>query len=438
MNVSQIIEFLLCLVENIFIYFFTDRLLYKRFKGKLITYLIAILNSIIIFLLPELSYLKIGVSIIAVTCFCLFLYKTKAHIASVFALLFIYILYIIDVITGNLISLITSESIISILFGSLLWRLIICIIVKALDFLVFLFIYKQLKKAGLNYEKKYWILFNIIMFVFLIITAMFMLLYPADRSDLESSIIYFALAVLFFIMSLIVIYFFTNILESNNRIQKYLILEAGYESVNESLLLQQEHIRRFNKIRHDIKNHLLLAHSMLKQNKYEDADSIITKTLCQTDSASIGMDISSGNSVIDAILSGKKATCDNSGIAFNCSLDDLSSIYIDILDISSVLSNLLGNAIEAAINSENPSIEIKIVILNNYLNIYVKNSFASTPQEDSSGSILLTTKKDQPELHGYGTQIIKEIAEKYSGNFKWVVDGSFFKAAVILYNVSKE
>lgn len=432
MIASAILELSLCLIENFSIFFFLDRLLTRRFRSPQITVLVAILNSFIIFLLPELSYLKIGISIIVIICFCLFLYRTQIYIASVFALIFIYILYIIDVITGNLISLIVSENIISILFDNLLRRLIICIIVKGLDILVFFFVYNQFKKSGMNYERKYWILFNIIMLVFLILTAMFMILYSADPSDPANIFAFLVLSLLFFVMSLIVIYFFTYILESNNRIQKYLILESGYESANENMLLQQDHAREFAKIRHDIKNHLLLAHYMMVQNKYEEADTIITETLDHTESAVFGPNYSSGNSIIDAILAGKAATCRNAGITYNCTLDEIPDLSISALDISSVLSNLLDNAIEAATDSEDPSIEVRIVVLNNYLIIYVKNSFSEHPQTDQSGRKLLSLKRTNTALHGYGTQIIRDIADKYRGSFEWLVDGRFFKATVLL------
>lgn len=48
--------------------------------------------------------------------------------------------------------------------------------------------------------------------------------------------------------------------------------------------------------------------------------------------------------------------------------------------------------------------------------------------------LTLQTTKDTPELHGYGTRIIRRIAETYGGTVKFSIQDETFIADVMLQN----
>ena len=48
--------------------------------------------------------------------------------------------------------------------------------------------------------------------------------------------------------------------------------------------------------------------------------------------------------------------------------------------------------------------------------------------------LMLKTTKENPELHGYGTKIIRRIAESYGGTAKFSIEGEKFIADVMLQN----
>jgi len=105
-------------------------------------------------------------------------------------------------------------------------------------------------------------------------------------------------------------------------------------------------------------------------------------------------------------------------------------IGIDRVDICSLISNLLDNAIEACRKvPDNREIHIHSNIRGGYLAVIVENSCVGNVKKSSSG--FLSTKQN-PKEHGYGTKIIQAIAEKYDGRFYLETELNFAKAVVLL------
>lgn len=106
-------------------------------------------------------------------------------------------------------------------------------------------------------------------------------------------------------------------------------------------------------------------------------------------------------------------------------------MQIEPIDISSLLSNLLDNAIEASEKTDNPIINLSIFKQNAYYVINIENSICENNNLTDSDYIPISTKSNSA-LHGYGMQIIDDIAQKYDGNFSWRVRNEKFVATVLL------
>ena len=102
---------------------------------------------------------------------------------------------------------------------------------------------------------------------------------------------------------------------------------------------------------------------------------------------------------------------------------------IEAADISSLLSNLLDNAVEAAENCTDPYVKLDIFVHNVYLVFRVENSVCNAVRSDTQR--IGSTKEDR-SLHGCGMDIIREIAEKYGGSFTWKSDNDRFIATVLM------
>ena len=91
--------------------------------------------------------------------------------------------------------------------------------------------------------------------------------------------------------------------------------------------------------------------------------------------------------------------------------------YIDDVDLSTLLNNLLDNAVEASDITENGFIELKIFSKNSRFDgIVIKNSCSTPPKHINNE--LITSKKDKL-LHGLGMSIVKKVFKKYDAIYDW-------------------
>ncbi len=431
---TQVLNFSLCLVEQFSIYIFMYKLFMSRFSTCIPMIIAAAINSIVVFFIPDFSSVKALVSIAAIFIGSSILFTTKPYIKAAFTTTLIYSFYIIDIVVGNILSTTLDKQFLEVFYSNFTLRVIICIITKLINIAVLVLIHKTFKKVGLNLEKRIWILFNIVMLVFLLVTVMYMTIYPSTSQDSQSALLYMIVSISFLAMSIIVIYFFTSICTSFKQREKLYLLQASYDSIEEKLSVQQQNSDKLQKIRHDMRNHLINTKMLLENNDIENANSLLNDIIGQTDNINISISQTTGDNIIDTIIAYKATVCENKSIDFKYELAILPKNKIDYADISSVISNLIDNAIEATEKTNYPYINLKISTHGSYIDVFVKNTYTGNINTDEKGRSLITNKIDA-DFHGYGTQIIKEIAEKYDGNYSWKESDDFFITNVLLkYN----
>lgn len=428
---SVILEISLCLIENTIIYVFFNSLSKNRFTSVLPLIFSVCITSVAGFLYSALSVLiKIPLCIVILLICTSVLYKDKFIIRFTYSLISLYIVCIIDIILGNILSLILSKDITDIFFAGYIYRFIFSVIVKITDALVFFIFYKMPNRIDKNMRSKFWTLFAVVLFIFLAITTVFLQIYPNAEQDTASTVLYTTLSTLFFVMSLIIVYFFTELSKGFQRDSKLFLLENNFSSLQEQIAVQQHNSDNTGKLRHDMKNHLANIRSLIDNGEISDAVTLLDKTadninLVQNEA------IHTGNSFVDAIILSKTALCREKNIDFAYSVQPLEEINIDVVDLSSLLSNLLDNAIESAVQTSEPFVRLTIVKYNAYYTVCVENSYKGKEFIKENAGTLLTTKVDRA-LHGYGTQIISDIAQKYDGSYSWEAQEGKFVSTVLI------
>lgn len=428
---SVILEISLCLIENTIIYVFFNSLSKNRFTSVLPLIFSVCITSVAGFLYSALSVLiKIPLCIVILLICTSVLYKEKFIIRFTYSLISLYIVCIIDIILGNILSLILSKDITDIFFADNIYRFIFSVIVKIADALVFFIFYKMLNRIDKNMRSKFWTLFAVVLFIFLAITTVFLQIYLSAEQDTASTVLYTTLSTLFFVMSLIIVYFFTELSKGFQRDSKLFLLENNFSSLQEQIAVQQHNNDNAGKLRHDMKNHLANIRSLIDNGEIADAVTLLDKTaeninLVQNEA------IHTGNSFVDAIILSKTALCREKNIDFAYSVQPLEEINIDVVDLSSLLSNLLDNAIESAVQTSEPFVRLTIVKYNAYYTVCVENSYKGKEFIKENAGTLLTTKVDRA-LHGYGTQIISDIAQKYDGSYSWEAQEGKFVSTVLI------
>lgn len=134
------------------------------------------------------------------------------------------------------------------------------------------------------------------------------------------------------------------------------------------------------------------------------------------------------DNLILAILESKRMLAEHSGINVNYQIFLPEKSLIQPTDLSSVLFNLLDNAIEACSSSgfDKPHLSLSLTTSKGFLSILVRNS--KNPLEVFDHN----TTKENTFYHGLGLSIIEDICRKYDGSWQWNDCGNTFESIILL------
>lgn len=139
-----------------------------------------------------------------------------------------------------------------------------------------------------------------------------------------------------------------------------------------------------------------------------------------------------GNEALDTILMEKGLYCSLHEIQWNCVADGSFLSFIDVVDLYTMLGNALDNAIESVEKAENKKDRFITVAVRQeraFALIQIRNHMEG--EIHIHDGLPLTSKKD-PENHGYGTQSIRAIAEKYHGTMTIAAEEGIFTITILL------
>ena len=122
------------------------------------------------------------------------------------------------------------------------------------------------------------------------------------------------------------------------------------------------------------------------------------------------------NKLLDLILSKYDYICEKNHITFEKNIHKSDVSFMADNDLTSILNNMLDNAIESAVKSNRKFITIGINKLGNMLVFDITNS-SDTPPLVKNGKLIST--KESVGLHGYGFKSICRTAKKYNGDVEW-------------------
>ena len=175
-----------------------------------------------------------------------------------------------------------------------------------------------------------------------------------------------------------------------------------------------EEIRRIQEpiraLKHDMKNHTLVMLSYLEENRVEEAKAYAGELLDKLNKMYTYVNV--GNSLLNYIINNKLSAAKEQGVEIKAEIENLAFDYMDSVDFSALLNNLLDNAIHGALESKSPKLEVQISAKKGFDIITVKNSIDESVLERNPEFV---STKDEPG-HGYGMKQIRNIVEKYNGD----------------------
>ncbi|WP_236878169.1 ATP-binding protein [Clostridioides difficile] len=193
------------------------------------------------------------------------------------------------------------------------------------------------------------------------------------------------------------------------------------------LSIQESHMR-VKKLYHDINNHIYCIDNL--RNNSKEINEYVNNL--KDEIKTFKYIYNTGNMILDIIINEKSEICLKKGIKFTCSINFSKVNFVKPIDVSSIFSNILDNAIEACdkIVDENiyKYIRIKGSITRSFFVLKCENSKLN--QLTFNKNILLTNKMDK-FVHGIGIQSIKSSLQKYNGEL--LFENSIYKFILNIY-----
>ncbi len=197
-----------------------------------------------------------------------------------------------------------------------------------------------------------------------------------------------------------------NILSNrqNRELQSFMYMQKQQYDYQ---LQQSVAVRRF---KHDLVNHIGVLRELMNVKKTEEAKEYID-TIWNIQDA-FDLKIHTGDSFLDVIVNYYLYLALKENIEFVVLGKLTQKMPLEMFDITTLMGNILQNAVEAAVKADVPKIRVELIEHKKEIFIVVSNSVAK--KFNTKTDFFMTSKKDK-ENHGFGLKNIAATVEKYHG-----------------------
>lgn len=197
--------------------------------------------------------------------------------------------------------------------------------------------------------------------------------------------------------------------------------------------MQEEQYRQSERLRHDLKNHVLALSGLWEDREWERLGNYLKS---MENSAELGAyEEATGSRVVDGLLYQKRKMAQKKQISWEESVKIPKSCNIDEFDLCVLFGNLLDNAVEACEKSEHgkkrrdskPFIRVHAGAAKKCLLMEVANSTAAAERSESG----YTEKINLPE-YGIGLLNVEDVVRRYNGAMNIEINSGVFVISVLL------
>ncbi len=194
---------------------------------------------------------------------------------------------------------------------------------------------------------------------------------------------------------------------------------------NQNSIMKQTNAK-IKKVEHDMKNHLQVLSKLYEEDKKVEVEEYSKSIIEEIESMALS---NTKNLIIDSIVNFKLLELKKE---INIKIDMFVPYEINIMasDLTTILSNILDNAIRGARSAKNKEIDLKINYKKSNLIIVLKNTFDGNIMKD--GGIYRTTKLFKKDEHGLGISNVKDALKKYNGTIDIEHTTDIFSVTLIL------
>jgi len=166
------------------------------------------------------------------------------------------------------------------------------------------------------------------------------------------------------------------------------------------------------KLVHDVRNHIqAMQHLYEEQNR--EAGGQYAKDVHDMLNQ-LGQQYYTSNQMLNIILNDKIQRMHEHGLTEDIRIADSDLSFIRNVDITTLFANILDNAIEAAENSGDKKIMLRVATVHDFITITLKNSMDTEPIRIADN---FQSTKDNHD--GFGLKNVIRVVEKYKGDVQY-------------------
>ncbi len=179
--------------------------------------------------------------------------------------------------------------------------------------------------------------------------------------------------------------------------------------------------------RHDYHNHIQALQASMALGKYDEVNAYLHQL--NDDLTSVDAVIKTGRVMVDAILNGKLNIAAQNEIPVNAKARIPDGTPVTDVELCAVIGNLLDNAIEENKKISRESRFIRVYIGQKNTQFYLICTNAAGKKQKRKESMF---KSEKGESHGFGLGRVKNIVNKYTGQFFADSEEGGFTAEILI------
>lgn len=195
----------------------------------------------------------------------------------------------------------------------------------------------------------------------------------------------------------------------------------------------EEQYNRSERLRHDLKNHILALLGLWEEQEWEKLGSYLKKM--ENGAGIADCEEATGNRVVDVLLNQKRKLAQGQGIVWESDVQIPGQCGISEMDLCILFGNILDNAVEACERSgeredgqeDRPFIRVRAGAVKKCFLLEAVNSVeaANHPGSGCAG-------KENPQEHGIGLLNVGDVVRRYNGVMDTEIQNSIFTISVLI------
>lgn len=413
--IKAIIDIFMYIFEFLLLWYYSDSLFdAKKSTSKRVS--LILLNTAFLGVIYQLNitYLNIILMLITYALLLLYLYNISFKTAVFHSLIFTVVMLASEILVMAISSVLYKGF--NAFESSSSAYLVMISTSKLIYFSLMIIILKLFAKKENNepYNKYFWLLFIMPLTSIMVLVCFRYIAYQMQLAQTMSILwIISCIGLLFANILVFIIYEYS--LKTTKELYELKAIQDREEQDKQYFEIIEQSNKDMRIFSHDIKNHLTQIRNL---ENIEAVQSYIDSIYPNIEKFSFtGI---SKNKMLDLIISKYVTLCESKNIRLSVDVKTANLAYVRDSDLSTLINNLLDNAVEAAEQANERFIQVYIFSKGTmHDGLVIINSCAVSPKAENGE---LTTTKHNKKMHGVGTKSIRKTLKKYNAVYGWKYD----------------